>query len=156
MMPQYHIVVSLLLASIFFYFTHSLLVALLCFIPGIFIDADKLLDFWIYKKRIMWLGKKTIEEEFLNEDQSFYDKWERIPAFLHSLELLIPLWVWAYFSNSYLFALALTAGFLSHIILDILDYGVKPIAYFLSYRLIHGFDIRYIAGKKCKWKGQRI
>jgi len=70
MMPQYHFISSLILALIIFYFTSSLHASLFCFLAGFMIDIDHLIDYWLYKRRIV------ISRELFQE---FYKKWDKIP-----------------------------------------------------------------------------
>jgi zinc transporter ZupT len=135
MMPQYHLVSSFILALIFFYFTNSLLVSLLCFLSGFLLDLDHLLDFWLYKKRI------TLSNEVFHE---FYKNWDKVPVLLHSIEFLIPIWIFAYIFGSYIFSLAITIGFISHLALDFFSYKLHPLSYFLTYRIIKNFDRKFI------------
>ena len=134
-MPQYHFIASLILASIFFYFTRSLLAFLLCFLAGFLPDVDHILDFWLYKRKI------TFSKEIFQE---FYKRWDKVIVLLHSIELLIPLWAFAYVSRYYLFSLAITTGFVFHLALDFLSYDLQPFSYFLIYRLLRRFRKKFI------------
>jgi len=127
MMPQYHFIISLFLAFILFYFFGSPLASLLCFLSGFLLDMDHLLDFWIYKRKI------TFSKEIFQE---FYKNWDKEVVLLHSVELIIPLWIFAYLTRYYLLSFAITIGFISHLILDFLSYELQPFSYFLSYRLL--------------------
>lgn len=138
MMPQYHLVISLILATILFLITNSLSASTACLISGILLDADHILDYWLYKKKI------AIDKEIL---QGFYEKWNKIPILLHSIELLIPIWIYAYIRNSYIIPLAITFGITSHLALDLASYELHPLSYFLTYRIIARFDKRYICTK---------
>jgi len=140
MMPQYHIAASSILAVAFYYLTNSVSASFLCFFSGFCIDIDHLLDFWLYKKRIAFS-----EEVF----QDFYIKWDKVPVLLHSVELLIPLWSLGYAFTPVSFVVAVSAGFVLHIILDLFTNETKPLGYFLSYRLVKGFDKKFICGSRC-------
>jgi hypothetical protein len=135
MMPQYHFIASLILASTFLYFTHSSLAFLLCLLAGFLLDIDHILDFWLYKRKI------TFSKEIFQE---FYKKWNRVVVLLHSIELLIPLWIFAYVSKEYLVSLAITAGFVLHLTIDFLSYDLQPLSYFLTYRLLRKFHKEFI------------
>lgn len=139
MMPKYHFAASVVLGGIFFYLTGSLQASMLCFLSGILLDADHLVDFWIYKGRI------TFSKEIY---QHFYEKFGRVPVLLHSVELLVPIWLLGYLDNSYLISLAISIGVLSHLVSDFLSYELHPLSYSLIYRISKKFDADYICTRK--------
>jgi hypothetical protein len=57
MMPQYHVLVSTLISATFLFFACSLLAVLLCLLDVSLIDADHLLDFWMYNGRATITGE---------------------------------------------------------------------------------------------------
>jgi len=135
-MPQYHFAASLILSLILFYFTGSLPASLFCLLSGFLLDLDHIFDFWLYKRRI------TFSSEIFQE---FYKNWGKVPVLLHSLELIILLWLFTYSYNlNPLFSIAMTIGFVSHLALDFLSYELQPLSYFLSYRAVKNFDIQFI------------
>jgi len=138
-MPQYHFIVSLILASTFLYFTQFSSAFLLCLLAGFLPDVDHILDFWLYK------GKITFNKEIFQE---FYKKWDKVIVLLHSIELLIPLWIFAYISKKYLISFAVTTGFVFHLALDFLSYDLQPLSYFLTYRFLRGFRKTFICKKQ--------
>jgi hypothetical protein len=138
-MPQYHFIASLILASIFLYFTRSPLAFLFCLSAGFLLDVDHVLDFWIYK------GKMTFSMEIFQE---FYKNWDKVIVLLHSIELLIALWIFAYISREYLISFAISAGFVLHLALDFLSYDLQPRSYFLIYRLLRRFRKTFICKER--------
>jgi len=136
MMPQYHFIISVVVSLIFFVFTRSPTASLLCFLAGFMLDADHLIDFWLYK------GRLTLSREIL---QGFYEKWDKVPVLFHSIEFLIPVALLGFlFPSLSLLLLGIATGFLSHLILDFMSYELHPLSYFLTYRVIKRFDKRYI------------
>jgi len=134
-MPQYHLITSLILAIIVLITTNSIPAFTACLISGIILDADHIPDYWLYKKKI------TINKEIL---QGFYEKWNKVPVLLHSIELLIPLWIYAFIKNTYPIPLAITLGTTSHLALDLASYELHPLSYFLTYRIAKKFEKKYI------------
>ena len=57
MMPQHHLIASLILATAILLTTNSIPAFTACLISGIILDADHILDYWLYKKKI------TIDKE---------------------------------------------------------------------------------------------
>jgi len=132
MMPKYHFITSLVLAGVFFVFTGDIQATVLCFLSGFLLDVDHMLDFWTYK------GKVTISPEIY---QGFYKRFGKVPVLLHSIELLIPIWVLGYAGNLYLFSLAISLGFMLHLILDFACYEMRPYSYFLIFRIAKNFNM---------------
>ncbi len=137
MIPQYHFLISFFLALIFLWFTKSLMGSLIVLASGSLLDLDHLFDFWLYK------GKIVIDREIL---EGFYVNFNKIPVVLHSIELLIPLWIFGYFSGYYLFSVAISLGFISHLILDFLSYELYLPAYSFLYRL----SVDFVKSRICK------
>ena len=133
----HHFLLSLFLSAFVYLFTKNIFASFLCFLAGFLVDADHLIDFWIYKGRI------TLSREIFNE---FYKNFGKIYIFAHSLEFLIPLaLITLYFP---VYGIALLIGFLSHIITDYLTYDMHLLSYFLTYRLKRRFNIEYLCKKK--------
>jgi len=139
MMPQYHFTVSVTISLTFFIYTKSPTASLLCFLAGFMLDADHLIDFWMYKRKL------TLSREIF---QGFYEKWDKVPVLLHSIELLILIALLALlFPSVSLPLLGIAVGFISHLILDFMSYELHPLSYFLIYRVTKRFDKRYICAK---------
>ena len=136
MMPQNHAFASALISMVFLYFTKSPSAALLCFLAGVLIDADHLLDFWMYK------GKIVISREVFGH---FYEGFGKIYVVLHSFEIIAALLLLGFALQevgTYMFGVAV--GMLTHIILDFFSYELHPAGYFITYRILKGFDKKYI------------
>lgn len=140
MMPQYHFLASTALSAAVFYFAKSPGAAILCFLSGFAIDADHLLDFGLYRKKI------TIDGEIF---QHFFEKWGKICIFLHSFELLIPIALTGLLNPQIaILSLALALGLISHLMLDFLSYELHPLSHFLAYRIAVKFELHRICGEK--------
>lgn len=129
----HHFLLSIFLSAFVYLFTKDIFASFLCFFAGFFIDGDHLIDFWIYK------GKIIFSREIFHE---FYKRFGKIYIFGHSLELLVPLALITFYYPVY--GAALLIGFLSHVISDYLTYDMHPLSYFMTYRLIRGFNIEYV------------
>ena len=135
MKPEYHLFISLLLGSAFFIYTGSIAAGLACFLAGFFIDLDHFIDFWIYKKRI------TYTKEFF---QHYHRRLGKLYVVLHSYELVIGLLVIVLVFNLGVVGVGVVLGMGFHLVLDFLTNDVHPLAYFLSYRMAKGFDVRQL------------
>lgn len=65
-------------------------------------------------------------------------------VFLHSFELLIPVWLYALFSKKYYFGWIITFTLLAHLLVDQFSYCANPFTYFLTYRAINHFDLKIL------------
>ncbi|WP_423792392.1 hypothetical protein ACPB8Q_06600 [Methanocaldococcus indicus] len=139
MMPQYHLIASIILALIYYVSTSSLDGALFCFIFGFFVDVDHLIDFWIYKKKIIF-SKEIFEH--------FYEKFGKVIVLFHSLEFVFLLILFGFlFPNLSKCLFGASIGLLSHLILDFSSYELHPLSYFLVYRIFVKFDKKYVCAK---------
>ena len=132
-----HVLLSAGLGGILYGVTRSPVAAGCCFVAGVLPDADHVLDFWVYKRKI------TLTREIFH---GFYKRFGKIYIWFHSIELLIPLAIVTYFFR--IAGLGLLIGFLAHLIADFLSYELQPLAYSLGYRVVRGFNLSYI----CKVK----
>ena len=132
MTPAQHLVASTLTAAGFGAVTKSIPGSLVCFLSGIFIDLDHILDFYWAKKRMCW-SLKELQDYCLNERSG------KIYLIFHSYELLSMLWViiLIFFPNP--IGMGLVVGLTVHMILDQLVNPIYPWAYFWFYRSRLGF-----------------
>jgi hypothetical protein len=116
----------------------GILPAAAAFCAGTIVDADHLLDLWVYQRHRPQ-GEKLMHV-FDNHT------WVRSFLLLHGFEfvplLALPIflaehpWPW----------IGLFSGYLLHLLMDIAGNRCFPMTYFLLYRLYRGFDARY-----CWW-----
>lgn len=135
-----HILVSFLCMVIVYLIFDSIKLALTCLLVGIFIDLDHLIDYFIY------FGLKFNLADFL---KGLYLKSGKIYLFLHSWELIVPLWIWGIYFKQETLAWAITIGFITHLLID--EYNRKePLMYFLTFRVLNGFKLEKIMPKMFK------
>lgn len=132
MKPEDHFIVSFMLSILYFYFTSSFWGAVLCFFVGFFIDLDHLLDFWWHKRKIVF-SKEFFEDYSLKTGKTY--------VLLHSYELLFVFALLSYYLNWGLVAGGALLGMTAHMIMDQVYNNVKPMSYFLIYRIAIGFKI---------------
>ena len=131
MMLGKHVIASGLTSAFFLFLTKSWGGAIACFVSGILIDLDHLLDYCIIKKRMCWS---------LDTLKAFCtDKTGKIYLVLHSYELMIILWAAMIYLKATGIWLGLLYGMSVHILLDQLTNPIYPLAYFWFYRLKLGF-----------------
>jgi len=129
---KYHIVTSGITSSIIYAVTNSIPGTIACFLAGVCIDADHLLDYYMnygFTTRLGEIYRACAEHRLLK----FY-------LVLHSYELLAVFWILIYLIPLNSVYLAAAIGSTLHMFLDQIYNPIYPKAYFLSYRISHKFD----------------
>ena len=142
MHPSKHVIVSLFVSALVWWWLRSSAAAVACFLTGVFIDLDHIIDFF-YNKR----GHFRVHRFFAAFK---FGVFENIFVFLHSWEFAL---IWLALLLSLPEArqpvvLGLFIGFVTHLGLDNLFNRHARWAYFLFYRLWHGFDGKYFYGAR--------
>ncbi len=133
MSPTKHTIASGVVSTAFFFATHSWEGTLACFLSGIFIDLDHIIDFWIAKNRFPFRYKDLY---------SFcaFEKSGKLYLLFHSWELLSSLWLLCIFFKMDPVWLGFTVGITTHMIFDAFTNSLRPLAYFMVYRIKHDFS----------------
>lgn len=140
MLPSRHIVVSLSLGAVVWAFTESLLAGVLCFLSGVLVDVDHLIE---YVFHCGWKGFNL--KEIYRTCKGMAERegkggFEKIYLLFHAVEIAVLLWIaFAFIKNIYLFSFAL--GYTVHLSMDAAVNTLKPRAYFVSFRIKNGFKI---------------
>jgi hypothetical protein len=139
MLPSRHIITSLSLGTIVGALTDSFLAGVFCFLTGIIIDIDHLLDYAIHFglrgfniREFYWTCRrlaKPAEKGGVN----------KIYLILHAGEIVILLWLAALISKN-IYILSIALGYALHLILDAIANAIKPQAYFITMRWLNGFN----------------
>jgi len=129
---RYHTVASLGFSLVFYLIFKSFFGALICFLAGILIDVDHFFDY------VRDTGWNLNLKQFFN--YSYRAQYERSYLFLHAYEHLLPIAIIIVISNYNIFIIAAGVGFTQHLILDHIFNPVRPMAYFLTYRLKNRFS----------------
>ena len=141
MKPTHHLLISAALSILLLIWFKSWHAALACLLGGVFIDLDHHLDYFIDKKKI----PLSYQELF---DFGAHGTESKLYLFLHSYELLTLFWllIWYLHLNDIWIGLAL--GFSVHMICDQIVNPVRPLGYFLIYRMKYGFERKHIFTKE--------
>ncbi len=127
MQSRYHILMSSILSLMLFFMVRDPFAALTCFIIGIFMDIDHLVDYW------MMTGKLTRNITELLETLGSY---ELVFIPLHSWELLLALMM---LTPIYPFLFGATIGFFFHMIGDLVFNQAKIEGFLFMYRVNIGW-----------------
>jgi len=140
-----HVVISAAVSGGLYSVSGSREAAVSCFLCGVFIDLDHLVDYILVSD-----GKLSINDFF---DWCHQVRWNKIYLFLHSYELFLAVSVYAFFSASPLwYGITLGTGF--HLLADQLGnkrmergYFMNKAFYFLIFRFRSGFLKEKLLGR---------
>ena len=137
MRPIHHISISAVTSIAVAYGTRSWPASLVCFLSGILIDLDHLLDFWLAKKKII-LSYQALWS-FCGKEKD-----GRLYLIFHSYEIMAVGWLlYAYLQPSVIW-LGLLVGMTVHLICDQIFNDFRAFSYFFIYRIKHRFKKEYI------------
>jgi len=137
MNPITHLAASSIVSAGFAYATRSMPGTIVCFLSGVLIDVDHVLDYWIARRKL-----------FMNYHQLFsfgaHEKTGKLFLIFHSYEWLAALWI-----SIMLFSLGpvwwgLAIGITVHMLMDRIGNPLRPCVFFFIYRLKHGFSKKWI------------
>jgi len=147
MRPSIHVVSSLTLGILFWFFTKSIYASFICFISGVLVDLDHIIEY------VMHFGWKTLSIRSIYDaskdttSQKGSKVYPRLYLLFHSSEMAILLAVISlYVKNIYVSAFAL--GYLSHIAIDSFGNKLNPFTYFILNRRAKRFITRVLFRKK--------
>lgn len=132
MKASYHVIVSAGVAVGFQAITHSWVGATCCFLSGVLIDLDHYLEYYIVKKKFPFRYKDLLDFCDHNNAQKVY-------LYFHAYEYLIVLWLAIYFFQMGLIPLGFAIGLTVHLLCDQFTNPIKPLFYFLIFRIQHAF-----------------
>ena len=129
----YHVVVSAGVSLGLQATLHSWPATLGCFLSGVLIDVDHYLEYWIIKKKFPFRFKDL---------QDFCDFSETKKTYLifHGYEFLLILWFLIFFLQLNLVWLGVILGLTVHMIFDQFTNPIKPLFYFIIFRIRHNFE----------------
>ena len=128
---RYHAIASLGCSVIFYLIFKSFLYSVVCFLAGILVDLDHVIDY------VRCTGWNLDIKHFF---QFMYEiRYKRLTILFHAWEFSVLFVIMIIVTGGNLFVLAVGIGFVQHLIFDQCTNPVKPLAYFITYRLRHKF-----------------
>jgi len=132
MKPVNHLVISGIVASIFYIYFKSAVYSFVCFLSGIIIDVDHILDYYLHY-RTFSAGLKHFYNTCIETEI------DKLHLILHSYELIFILWILVFMFPKDLLLIAVSVGLTQHMLADQLGNKVDKLAYFFIFRLQKGF-----------------
>lgn len=140
MRPLKHFVVSVINSAAVYGLTGSLSPSIACFLTGWVIDVDHLYE---YIKVNGWdFNVKRFNGFFSKSHPSLPGN--KVYFFFHAHEFAIILILICFLSKLNLTVSFATLGYITHLLFDQFTNSAFPFAYFLTYRIVKGFDKRSI------------
>jgi hypothetical protein len=138
---EHHTLVSLGFGLAFYFVFRSFAGALICFFAGILVDVDHYVDY--VRDRGLNLNLKRFFE------YGYGLEYDRLFILFHAYEYFVPLAFMLVLSGYNLFVAAVFTGFAQHLLFDQFTNPVKPLAYFITYRLKNRFSRESILSDDC-------
>lgn len=140
MKPSRHVIASFSAGLGMWYVTKSIPAAALCFLTGVLIDLDHILEYMIHfgfnglsYKNVYTICEKKPTEEGGHRFKKYF-------LIFHCHEISILLWIgFILTKNIYVFAIAL--GHTLHMILDCIGNPVHAYVYSIIWRFMNDFDL---------------
>jgi len=147
MLPSRHVIASLSLGIVLWFFTKSIYASILCFVSGVLIDIDHFLDYIIHRGLRGITFRKVYKASKETGDQEGEDVFKKLYLILHSGEIVFILWALTLYTRN-IYVLALSLGYTLHLIMDCIGNKLYPSAYFVLWRVIRKFEIEHFFKKK--------
>ena len=132
MKPIFHLGASIITGVVTFLTTKTISPSIACFLAGWLVDVDHIWDF--YKNS----GKDFNVKRFVNAFQNGEVK--KAYLYLHSYELLFTLVLLCFFTHFNHLLSFTTLGFAVHLLFDQIFNPVKPLTYFITYRILNSYN----------------
>ncbi|MFA5088509.1 MAG: hypothetical protein WC552_05685 [Candidatus Omnitrophota bacterium] len=133
MTPMNHAAVSGVTSVLFGSLTQSWSAGVVCFLSGIFIDVDHILDFMIYKKRISINYREL--DSFCGKERG-----GKLYLIFHSYEALLLCGLIVIFFDTSVLWDGFVVGYGVHLVADKIVNPLKPLAYSFLYRMKNNFE----------------
>ncbi len=139
MKPSRHIIASAAAGAALAFFTKSVYAGIICFVSGILVDFDHVIEYVIHHK---WknLSFKNIyhaSEQTCSRDSG--EGFKKLYLLFHSGEIAILLWFATVYTRN-VYILAVTAGYSLHILLDCIGNPMQNAGYFMIWRAMKKFE----------------
>lgn len=133
MKPVTHAVISLGVSALLLTWTKSWAAAFACFLSGIFIDIDHHLDYCLMRGKFPFLYREL-------QDYCLTARNGKLYIIFHSYELLLIFWIILTYYRLDGIWIGIAIGMSVHLVCDQWSNPLKPLAYFITYRIKHGFE----------------
>jgi hypothetical protein len=146
-----HVIASGFLGAVLYFITHSVPAAVSCFIGGIILDADHVIEYIIHYGLKDFSIRKVYAACESTGRQSRGVGFKKLYLLFHVNEVAIILWLlYLWFKNIYILSFAI--GYTTHMLMDCLTNPLLPEAYFMAWRVKDNFDTNSLLRKEFRYK----
>lgn len=139
MKPSIHVIASISLGWMLWFFTKSFYTAALCFASGVLVDADHVIEYIIHHRFKNFTFKKIYQASEETGKQKGAYKFNRLYLVFHTGEVALLFWLAAIIAKNIYF-LGIAVGYTSHLILDSIGNKLRPKFYFMTWRILDRFS----------------
>jgi len=123
MLPRYHIIIGLILASIFYFiFNTPLILSLVLFFSSFLVDVDHYIYYIFFKKSLNLIKAynffRESEKKWFKMPPEKRERYKRVIVYFHDIIFLSFILILSLASNVFLF---IFIGFLVHLLVDLLE-----------------------------------
>lgn len=147
MKPPAHIIVSLSLSGMIWFFSKSLYGAIICFVSGTAIDIDHVLDYAVCYGWNFNLFKQLLRGCIEREKSKRKMELRKVYFIFHSAEIAFILWILSWQTNN-IYILSGALGYSVHLILDYIGNQGDFKFYFIAWRIAKGFNSKLLLPEK--------
>lgn len=141
MRVRYHIIASAGISLGFQAAQHSWPATIGCFLSGILIDVDHCLDYCIFKKEFPFHYKDLVKFCVDHKEKKIY-------LLFHAYEYIFVLWYAIFLFSLGKVWIGIAVGLTTHMIFDQFTNPIKPLFYFLTFRIKNQFETSKTLSKK--------
>lgn len=132
MRPQGHVAVSAGLGAIFWAKSRDWRTLAISLAFGVLVDLDHLFDYFYAERRLTWDTKTFMRTRYWRRSGKIF-------VWFHAFEYLpLVFLTWQAFKGRK-WAMAATSAMASHVLADHLVNELRPLGYFITYRIAHRF-----------------
>ena len=133
MKPSHHIIISGCVSLGYHAAMHSWPATVGCFLSGVLIDIDHYWEYYVHRKKFPFRYKDLVDFCVPNKDGKLY-------LIFHAYEYLLAFWLLIYMLHLGVVWVGIALGLTVHLILDQIFNPIKPLFFFMAYRIKHGFQ----------------
>ena len=153
MKPSRHAIVSFSVGLILWVFTKSIYAGILCFLSGILVDFDHVIEYIVHHG-VKTITIKRVYQASTQTGEGIGElRFKNLYLIFHAHEIALLFIIITIFTRN-IYILAITIGYLTHLIMDCIANPVSIRAYSIIWRAVNKFDTEIMYKKKKKSNGK--
>ncbi len=153
MKPSRHAIASLSAGLILWVFTKSIYAGILCFLSGFLVDFDHVIEYIVHHGLKTITIKRVYQASAQTGEGTGELKFKNLYLIFHAHEIALLFIIVTIFTRN-IYVLAITIGYLTHLIMDCAANSVSIRAYSIIWRAVNKFDTKSMYKKEKKGNGK--